>query len=287
VIPLKDNIPTDRFPFVTFALIVANVIVYILAVRHGGSLISGPTPQQEIKYGAIPFALTHPGDQCGLVQNGQAIGCVKGALPGAIAPWKTVFTAMFMHASIIHIGGNMIFLWIFGNNVEDSMGPAKFLCFYILGGIAALALQVAISPNSLTPTLGASGAIAAVLGGYIVLYPKARVLTLVLIIFFFTVIELPAMVMLGIWFAEQAVFAAAGLTTATGSSGGVAYFAHVTDRLRLLVLTIALLFDAALGALTVRDIHTHGITPVAVLAIMIVVLFTIGIIGALLHSPRR
>ncbi len=227
MIPLKDNIPTDRFPFVTFALIVANVIVYILAVRHGGSLISGPTPQQEIKYGAIPFALTHPGDQCGLVQNGQAIGCVKGALPGAIAPWKTVFTAMFMHASIIHIGGNMIFLWIFGNNVEDSMGPAKFLCFYILGGIAALALQVAISPNSLTPTLGASGAIAAVLGGYIVLYPKARVLTLVIIIFFFTVIELPAMVMLGIWFAEQAVFAAAGLTTATGSSGGVAYFAHV------------------------------------------------------------
>jgi membrane associated rhomboid family serine protease len=227
VIPLKDNIPTDRFPFVTFALIVANVIVYILAVRHGGSLISGPTPGQEIKYGAIPFALTHPGDQCGLVQNGQAIGCVKGALPGAIAPWETIFTAMFMHASIIHIGGNMIFLWIFGNNVEDSMGPAKFLCFYIVGGIAALALQVAISPNSLTPTLGASGAIAAVLGGYIVLYPKARVLTLVIIIFFFTVIELPAMVMLGIWFAEQAVFAAAGLTTATGSSGGVAYFAHV------------------------------------------------------------
>jgi membrane associated rhomboid family serine protease len=229
VIPLKDNIPTDRFPFVTFALIVANVVVYLLAVRHGGSLISGPTPQQEIKYGAIPFALTHPGDECGVVQaaGGQAIGCVKGTLPGALPPWETIFTAMFMHASIIHIGGNMIFLWIFGNNVEDSMGPAKFLCFYILGGIAALALQVAISPNSLTPTLGASGAIAAVLGGYIVLYPKARVLTLVIIIFFFTVIELPAIVMLGIWFAEQAVFAAAGLTTATGSSGGVAYFAHV------------------------------------------------------------
>ncbi|MBV8217710.1 MAG: rhomboid family intramembrane serine protease, partial [Solirubrobacterales bacterium] len=154
-------------------------------------------------------------------------GCVKGTLPGAIPTWQTVFTAMFMHASIIHIGGNMIFLWIFGNNVEDSMGPVKFICFYVLGGIAALALQVAISPNSVTPTLGASGAIAAVLGGYIVLYPRARVLTLVIIIFFFTVIELPALVMLGIWFAEQAAFAAAGLTTATGSSGGVAYFAHV------------------------------------------------------------
>ena len=142
---------------------------------------------------------------------------MKGTLPGAIPTWETVFTAMFMHASIIHIGGNMIFLWIFGNNVEDSMGPVKFFFFYILGGIAALALQVAISPNSLTPTLGASGAIAAVLGGYIVLYPRARVLTLVIIILFFTVIELPALVMLGIWFAEQAVFAAAGLTTATGS----------------------------------------------------------------------
>ncbi len=229
MIPLKDNIPTDRFPFVTMALIVVNVIAYLLAIRHGGSLISGPTPQQEIKFGAIPFALTHPGDQCGVVQTsaGQAIGCVKGTLPGAIPTWQTVFTSMFMHASIIHIGGNMIFLWIFGNNVEDSMGPVKFFFFYILGGIAALALQVAISPNSVTPTLGASGAIAAVLGGYIVLYPRARVLTLVLIILFFTVIELPALVLLAIWFAEQAVFAAVGLTTATGTGGGVAYFAHI------------------------------------------------------------
>jgi membrane associated rhomboid family serine protease len=231
VIPLKDNIPTDRFPFVTFALIVANVIVYILAVRHGGSLISGPTPQQEVKFGAIPFALTHPGDHCGLLTTG-AVACqgqpgIHGTPPDTIPTWQTVFTAMFMHASIIHIGGNMIFLWIFGNNVEDSMGPVKFFFFYIIGGIAALALQVAIAPNSIVPTLGASGAIAAVLGGYIVLYPRARVLTLVIIILFFTVIELPALVMLGIWFAEQALFAAAGLTTATGTSGGVAYFAHI------------------------------------------------------------
>jgi membrane associated rhomboid family serine protease len=230
VIPLKDNIPTLRFPFVTVALIIVNVLAYLLAIRHGGSLISGPTPQQEIKYGAIPFALTHPGDQCGVITSAfgnQAIGCVKGTLPGAIPTWETVFTGMFMHASIIHIGGNMIFLWIFGNNVEDSMGPVKFFFFYIVGGIAALALQVAISPDSTTPTLGASGAIAAVLGGYIVLYPRSRVLTLVIIILFFTVIELPALVMLGIWFAEQAVFAAAGLTTATGTGGGVAYFAHI------------------------------------------------------------
>jgi membrane associated rhomboid family serine protease len=247
VIPLKDNIPTLRFPFVTVALIIVNVLAYLLAIRHGGSLFSGPTPEQEIKYGAIPFALTHPGDQCGVITTAfgnEAIGCVKGTLPGAIPTWQTVFTGMFMHASIIHIGGNMIFLWIFGNNVEDSMGPVKFFFFYIVGGIAALALQVAIDPNSTTPTLGASGAIAAVLGGYIVLYPKARVLTLVFIILFFTVIELPALVMLGIWFAEQAAFAAAGLTSATGGSGGgVAYFAHIGG--------------FAFGALTIKLLATR------------------------------
>ncbi len=229
MIPIKDNIPTDRFPFVTAALVVVNFLVYFLAIRHGGSLVSGPTSQQEVKYGAIPFALTHPGYHCQLLQlaANSTIGCRRGPVPDTITTWQTVFTSMFMHASIIHIGGNMIFLWIFGNNVEDAMGPAKFLVFYLAGGIAALALQVAVAPNSEVPTLGASGAIAAVLGAYIVLYPRAKVLTLVLIIFFFTVIELPAWVLLGIWFAIQAVFGATGLTTATGGGAGVAYFAHV------------------------------------------------------------
>jgi membrane associated rhomboid family serine protease len=229
VIPLKDNIPTDRFPFVTVALILANVVVYLLAIRHGGSLISGPDTQEVVKYGTIPFAVTHPGDSCGIVQTGagQALGCVKGSLPNTIPAWETIFSAMFMHASILHIGGNMLFLWIFGNNIEDSMGPVKYLIFYILGGVAALALQVAIDPSSPTPTLGASGAIAAVLGGYLLLYPRARVLTLVFIVLFFTVIELPALVVLAIWFVEQAVFAALNLTNPTGGGGGVAYFAHV------------------------------------------------------------
>jgi rhomboid family protein len=229
MIPLKDNIPTDRFPFVTVALILANVIVYLLAVGHGGSLFSGPDTQEVVKYGAIPYTLTHSGVHCTLVTGatGEAIGCGKGAVPNTLPTWETVFTAMFMHASIVHIGGNMLFLWIFGNNVEDAMGPVKYLAFYILGGLAALALQVAIGPNQAVPTLGASGAIAAVLGGYILLYPRARVLTLVFIILFVTVIELPAIVMLGIWFAEQAVFGAANLTNPTGGGGGVAYFAHV------------------------------------------------------------
>jgi membrane associated rhomboid family serine protease len=228
VIPLKDNIPTDRFPFVTVALILTNVVVYLLAIRHGGSLISGPDTQEVVKYGAIPFALTHHLNyHCELAPTGQAIQCANHALPGAIPAWQTVFTAMFMHASILHIGGNMLFLWIFGNNVEDSMGTVKYLLFYIAGGIAALALQVAIGPNSVVPTLGASGAIAAVLGGYILLYPRARVLTLVFIILFFTVIELPALLVLGFWFLQQAVFAATDLTNPIGGGGGVAYFAHV------------------------------------------------------------
>jgi membrane associated rhomboid family serine protease len=228
VIPLKDNVAADRFPLVTVALIAANFIVYILAVRHGGSFISGPTEFQEVRYSAIPYALTHPGTHCGLTVSG-AVACQRHGVPLAdyIPTWETIFTGMFMHASIIHIGGNMLFLWIFGNNVEDALGRVKYLAFYLVSGIAALALQVAVAPNSMVPTLGASGAIAGVLGAYIVLYPRARVLTLVLIIFFFTVIEIPAYVMLGIWFAIQAVFGASGLTTASGSGGGVAYFAHI------------------------------------------------------------
>jgi membrane associated rhomboid family serine protease len=223
VIPLKDNIPTNRFPFVTVTLILANVVVYLLAVRHGGSIISGPDTHEVVRYGAIPAALTHCLSKHEVIVGNQLVCAQSGGFP----TWQTVFTAMFMHASILHIGGNMLFLWIFGNNVEDAMGPVKYVGFYILGGIAALALQVAVGPNSAVPTLGASGAIAAVLGGYILLYPRARVLTLVFIILFFTVIELPALVVLAIWFIQQAVFAAANLTNPTGGGGGVAYFAHV------------------------------------------------------------
>jgi len=230
LIPIKDNIPTGQFPLVTLGLILVNVVAYVLAIRHGGSLISGPDTQELVRYGAIPYALTHPGEHCGVIHTltGTELGCTRRVGEVSSEPtWETAFTSMFMHASILHIGGNMLFLWIFGNNVESSMGPVKFLAFYIVGGLAALALQVAIGPSSLAPTVGASGAIAAVLGGYIVLFPRARVLTLVFIILFFTVIELPALVMLGVWFAEQAVFAVTGLTSPTGGGGGIAYFAHI------------------------------------------------------------
>ena len=241
MIPIKDNIPRGRFPFVTVTLIAINFVAYLLAIRHGGSFIGGPSALEVLKLGAIPDALTHPGVHCAEVVRQTLAGsgspmvlCDTAQLnanhiaaENSLPAWETLFTAMFMHASILHIAGNMLFLWIFGDNVEYAMGPVKYLAFYLLGGLGATALQVAVSPDSTAPTLGASGAIAAVLGAYIVLYPRAKVLTLVFIIFIFTVIELPAWVMLGVWFAEQAVFGAAGLTNPTGSGGGVAYFAHV------------------------------------------------------------
>jgi membrane associated rhomboid family serine protease len=236
--PLKDNIPNERFPFVTVALILINVVAYLLSIRHGGSFFGGPTNSTAVHYGAIPYELTHPGKHCDLVSVAtvegaatsvacQGQGGVSGTPPAQPATGETAFTAMFLHGGFLHIFGNMIFLAIFGPNVEEAMGRVRFTLFYLLGGLVALAAQVLVGPNSTAPTLGASGAIAAVLGGYLVLYPRARILTLVFIVFFVTIIELPAVFLLGFWFLEQVLFGAAGLTNPIGSSGGVAYFAHV------------------------------------------------------------
>jgi membrane associated rhomboid family serine protease len=218
--PIKDNIPTDRFPVVTVALIALNVIAYFFWQR-GGLSFGDPSGAHYVcnvaDYAQYPYEITHPGKQVG----------TEGCPAPSASTWLTLFTSMFMHGGLLHLGGNMLFLWIFGNNVEDSMGPVRFLIFYLLGGIAALALQTAIDPSSTTPTLGASGAIAGVLGGYILIYPRARVLTLIFLIIFFTFIEIPAYFFLFIWFAQQAVFGAIDLTNPNGGGGGVAYFAHV------------------------------------------------------------
>ena len=225
MIPIKDNIPNDRFPLATVGLILLSVVGYVLACAHGGSLISGPDLAVTVKFGAIPYVLTHSGQHCVVIDGTTAVSC--GHVAGALPAWETVFTAIFMHASIVHLAVDMLFLWIFGNTVEDSMGSLLFVGFYLAGGVAALALHVLVDPNSVAPTFAAAGAIAAVVGGYIVLYPRGRVLTLTLIPFFSTVIELPALVMLVLWFAAQAAFGAAGLTDPAGGGGGVAYFAHV------------------------------------------------------------
>ena len=211
--PLKDNIPTDRFPVVTVVLIALNVLSYFF-FQHGTISLGDPSSEAFTQnlwdYAYIPCELTDQGT-CDVPQ-------------GAAADWVTVFTAMFMHGGLLHLGGNMLFLWIFGNNVEDSMGPVKFIVFYLLGGIAATAGQVLTDLSSEVPNLGASGAVAAVLGGYLLLFPRARVITVIFIIFFFTIVELPAMFFLVIWFAQQALFGALDLN---GSGGGVAYFAHI------------------------------------------------------------
>jgi membrane associated rhomboid family serine protease len=251
VFPIKDNIPTDRFPVVTVALILINVAVFLIFQQPTG--FSGVNDRKVVEYGTIPYELTHPGRHCALgsaLENGrllsptgetrharvacqgQAVQTDAGPEPVRSVPdrtptWVTAFTSMFMHGGFLHIIGNMLFLWIFGNNVEDSMGRPRFVVYYLLGGLAALAGQVLFAWNSTAPTIGASGAVAAVLGGYILLFPRARVLTVVFIIFFFTLIELPAVVMLGLWFLQQLYFSAAELSDPLGQGGGVAYWAHI------------------------------------------------------------
>jgi membrane associated rhomboid family serine protease len=227
VLPLKDNIPTRVFPIVTVVIILINVAVYIGVERGRFSDVKNQNAVIELSF--IPYELSHQGQEC--AQVGDKIGCgTKRQLVGAGATdtkqpnvFLTIFTAMFMHGSFLHIAGNMLFLWIFGNNIEDSMGRVKYILFYLLGGVAATFAQYLSSTDAVVPNLGASGAIAAVLGGYALLYPRARVITLVFIIFFVTVITLPALLVLGAWFVLQAIDA--GSQPVGG--GGVAVWAHI------------------------------------------------------------
>jgi membrane associated rhomboid family serine protease len=219
LIPLKDNIPTDRFPIVTVVLIAINVLMFFFF--QGWPSISDANV---IEFGAIPYELTHWGQHCEAL--GSNIVCGNGAGEGTAPTWVTLFTSMFMHGGVLHIAGNMLFLWVFGNNVEDSMGRVKFALFYLGGGLAATALQTVIDTNAAVPSIGASGAVAAVLGAYAILYPRARVVTLILIIIFITVIELPALLVLGLWFLMQLYYGSSELTQPVGGAG-VAYWAHV------------------------------------------------------------
>ena len=207
----------------TIALIAINVIVYFIFEQGLWDL--GETGNERvIEYGAIPGEITDPNVNC-IDAGGGQIACGTGGFgSGYVSVWLTIFTSMFLHGSLLHLGGNMLFLWIFGNNIEDSMNRLVFIGFYILGGLAALGLQVLSDSDSMIPTVGASGAIAGVLGAYARLYPRARVVTLVFIIIIFTVITLPAVLVLGVWFLLQLLPA---FSDPTGAGGGVAYFAHI------------------------------------------------------------
>ncbi len=259
MLPLKDNVPAVRFPIVTVVLIVMNLAVFGWELSLSGD--SNPNhllqtagiserDQAEIQGGAIPYRITHPGKDCaigskvgadsryhaqivcqGTSEYKRAVALHQRGAPFVALDsppwWATIFTAMFLHAGWLHILGNLLFLWIFGNNVEDSMGRAKYVLFYLLAGIVACYAQAAINPSETGPTLGASGAIAGVLGGYILLYPRSRVLTLVFLIFFVTLVEVPAVIMLGVWFILNALPAVSVSVPGLAGGGGVAYFAHV------------------------------------------------------------
>ena len=222
MIPLKDDIPTRRFPIVTVVLIAINVIVYF--VLEQGLWDLGDTGNERVvEYGAIPLEITDPGIECESSPPFTQIQC--GDLGSGQPPvWVTIFTSMFLHGSLLHLGGNMLFLWIFGNNIEDSMNRAVFVLFYLLAGLVAVGLHVISDTNSAIPTVGASGAIAGVLGAYARLYPRARVVTLVFIIIIFTVITLPAVLVLGVWFLLQLLPA---FSDPASTGGGVAYYAHI------------------------------------------------------------
>jgi membrane associated rhomboid family serine protease len=226
LIPLKDNMPTINFPIVTIVLIALNVGMYFF-FQQGGLSLGEPSGEHfnenVVEYGSIPYEISHPGEQC-IVTGGGPEGCVEGGETDLPPTWLTLLTSIFMHGGLLHLGGNMLFLWVFGNNIEDSMGRVKFVAFYLLGGLVATLSHTVIDTSSTIPSIGASGAVAAVLGGYALLYPRARVVTLIILIIFITVIEIPALLILGLWFLFQLYDASQPIG---GESGGIAYFAHI------------------------------------------------------------
>jgi membrane associated rhomboid family serine protease len=194
VFPLRDVIPSRTTPLVTVTLIVVNSLVFLYQVSLG------PDAQQLVlDYGLVPAAFT----------------------------FVAVITSMFLHGGFLHFGGNMLFLWIFGDNVEDRMGHARFLVFYLLCGVAAALVQTISNPTSVIPMVGASGAIAGVMGAYFVLYPGSRIVTLVFVFFFIQIVEIPAVVFLGVWFLMQFLSGVGSIAKTTGDVGGIAFWAHI------------------------------------------------------------
>ncbi len=235
MIPIRDANPTRRTPWITLAFIAANVLVFVLWQPTFGT----QEEQQAFFFcnAEIPWEVTHATNLAsGGVEARAAIEADLG--PGSGQPvqrylqrecpdksWlASIFVSMFLHGGWFHIAGNMLFLWVFGNNVEDRLGRALFVVFYVAGGVAAMLMQLALGPGSTIPTVGASGAIAAVLGAYLVLFPHARVTTLVFF-FLITWVDLPASIVLFAWFVLQ-LFSGVG-QLGTEITGGVAYWAHV------------------------------------------------------------
>jgi membrane associated rhomboid family serine protease len=202
MIPFKDDNPTSTYPYITIAFIVMNIVIFFI------QLTSASDPRDIVySFGAIPhFLLTFSSNQ-------------------PINPLGTVFTSMFMHGGLLHIGTNMLFLWIFGNNIEDQLGHIKFIIFYLLCGVLAAYSHALSGPSSMIPMIGASGAVSGVLGAYLLLFPKARVHTLIFLGFFIQVVRLPAVFVIGFWIVIQ--FINGLVSKGAAPSGGVAWFAHI------------------------------------------------------------
>jgi membrane associated rhomboid family serine protease len=240
--PLKDNIPLARFPLATVALVAINVVAYLLSIRHGGSFFGGPSDSVVTRYGAIPFELTHSARHCDLAPAligysapiKTLVACPPSpTLLGPVVPvggqpasWQTVLSSLFLHGSFVSLLADLLALALFGPNVEDATGRLRFLCFYLFSGMLALGVLVLVAPRSPIPVLAASAPVAAVLGAYLLLFPRARVVALAPIPLFATIVELPAVALLGLWLLAQLWFALAGLSGPNGGWIGIADLAR-------------------------------------------------------------
>ncbi len=215
--PYKDDNPTELPPIVTVAIIAANVLVWLFIQGMG-------SPETLVRsvcdLGLVPGELLQTAKPGSGVELAPGLFCVVGA-----PHYTTILTSMFTHGGWLHLIGNMVFLWVFGNNIEDVMGHGRFIVFYLLCGVVAAGAQMLVGPNSVVPMVGASGAISGVLGAYLLLYPRVRVHTLLFFGFYITTVALPAYVMLGYWAVLQLL---GGLVSLSGiDQGGTAFFAHI------------------------------------------------------------
>ncbi len=216
MLPLADHNPRQTTPVVNITLVAVNVLVFLWEISLG--------PQIEPVLFNVAFVPARFWYQ-----------------PGALLPnIVTMFVSMFLHGGWLHLGGNMLYLWIFGDNIEDRLGHGKYLFFYLTCGLLATLTHAMMSPESRLPSIGASGAIAGVLGAYVVLFPKQRVTTLIPIFIFITVREIPAVVLLGFWIVVQIFFGAASMSGDLQSAGGVAYFAHIGGFIAGMLLIVLL-----------------------------------------------
>jgi membrane associated rhomboid family serine protease len=208
VVPLRDDNPTSITPVVTYGLIGINIAVFVFQLGLSQEGIDGFFDA----WALVPAQLTES---------------FQGALQAPAYEWITLLSSQFLHGGFFHVGGNLLYLWVFGNNIEDRLGHVKFLIFYLGCGALAGLTQWVFDPSSAVPTIGASGAIAGVMGAYILRFPRARIVTLIPLIIFFTTVRIPAIFFLGFWFVQQALFSLASLSRDVDlGSGGVAYWAH-------------------------------------------------------------